>query len=81
MDRDAFLRSDDKGNRYCVVKKEVQCKRCGTSLKNKESVYLCSVSKNVYCSKCMHSSVHWCCPNPHLVNEHIDWFAELKVES
>lgn len=74
------LRVDEKGNRICIMNEGAVCGKCGTSLKSNEVVYLCSLSKEVYCSKCEHSKTYWGCKNPSMVSEHIDWYSILKIE-
>lgn len=71
------------GENIRVVKHhcEPHCMRCGETIKNKANIYFCTVSKNVYCNKCMHSRVHWNCPNPQLQESHEDLFCTLEVKA
>lgn len=74
------LRMDDKGNRITLMKKNPLCARCMKNLTRGEIVYLCSLSKKVYCAKCEKGKEYWSCDNPSRIDEHIDWFSILEIE-
>jgi len=75
------LKMDDKGNRICIVEGTPMCARCGSILKKGSTVYLCSLSKKIYCYECKHSKTFWACDNMFNVSEHIDWFSTLEIKT
>ena len=83
MDADILkpiLLLDGNGNRVCKCKAEPCCKHCGERIKNKETIYFCSASKDVYCTHCEHSRLFWSCKVGDSFNdEHIDWNCVLEV--
>ena len=73
---------DGNGNRVCKCQSEPQCRRCGTRIKKNETIYFCSSSKDVYCSKCEHDKKHWNCKvGDYFNDEHIDWMCTLEIKT
>lgn len=76
-----------EGGKFAVTEEaEPTCKICQRLLRNKDWVYFCEISKELFCEKCMKQVIcekpvsknHYLCSGLRL--EHNDWYCILQIK-